>query len=66
MPFDRTARLAILREQAAAYVDVALENITREYPHMPYFIATSPDSYQTHRAFHPAFYGSFDWHSCAR
>jgi hypothetical protein len=31
---------------------------------MPYFIATGPDSYQLHRTLHPAFYGSFDWHSC--
>lgn len=64
MPFDRDERLSILRRQAGTYVDVALENITREYPHMPYFVATSPESYQVHRGFHPAFYGSFDWHSC--
>jgi hypothetical protein len=31
---------------------------------MPYFVATGPDSYQLHRTLHPAFYGSFDWHSC--
>ncbi len=64
MPFDRTTRLTLLSEQAATYVDVALDNITREYPHMPYFIAESPESYQVHRAYHPAFFGSFDWHSC--
>ena len=64
MPFYRADRLAILREQAGTYVDVALANITREYPHMPFFIAESSESYQVHRAFHPAFYGSFDWHSC--
>jgi hypothetical protein len=43
---------------------MSLENIAREYPHFPYFIATGPESYRTHRAFHPAFFGSFDWHSC--
>jgi hypothetical protein len=64
MSFDRDQRLSTLRQQAHTYVDVALENVTREYPHMPYFIAESPESYQVHRAFHPAFYGSFDWHSC--
>ena len=64
MSFDRAERMSILRERAATYVDVALENVTREYPHMPYFIAESADSYKLHREFHPAFYGSFDWHSC--
>ncbi len=64
MPFDQRRRTAILRERAEAYVAVALEGITREYPHMPYFIAAGPDDYRTHRALHPAFYGCFDWHSC--
>jgi hypothetical protein len=64
MPFDRQHRAAILRERAAEYVQVALVNITREYPHMPYFIATGPEDYRTHRELHPAFYGCFDWHSC--
>lgn len=64
MPFDRAARMAALRAASASYVEVALDNITREYPHMPFIVATSPDSYQLHRVSHPAFYGSFDWHSC--
>ncbi len=64
MPYDRSHRLNVLRQRAANYVDAALENITREYPHVPFFIATSPESYQSHRVYHPAFYGSFDWHSC--
>ncbi len=62
--FDRGHRLALLGERANQYLAVAVECITREYPHFPYFIATGPNSYRTHRAFHPAFYGSFDWHSC--
>jgi len=64
MPFDRSTRTAILREHAATYIEVALQNITREYPHMPFIVATGPESYQLHRTLHPAFYGSFDWHSC--
>jgi hypothetical protein len=64
MPFDRAVRMATLRAASASYVEVALDNITREYPHFPFFIATGPESYQMHRALHPAFYGSFDWHSC--
>src|SRR5215216_5005043 len=64
MPFDRDHRVATLRGLAPGYVDVALANITREYPNFPFFIATGPGPYPTHREFHPAFYGSFDWHSC--
>ncbi|HEY7036821.1 MAG TPA: DUF2891 domain-containing protein [Thermomicrobiales bacterium] len=64
MTFDRDHRLALLRERAADYAQVALTNITREYPNMPYFIATGPGPYPTHRDYHPAFYGCFDWHSC--
>ena len=64
MPFDHKRRTGILRERAADYARVALDGITREYPHMPYFIATGPESYRTHRELHPAFYGCFDWHSC--
>lgn len=64
MPFDRSHRLNLLRGQAGRYVEVALANITREYPHATMIFATSPESYQIHRVLHPAFYGSFDWHSC--
>ncbi|TCJ18348.1 DUF2891 domain-containing protein [Rubrobacter taiwanensis] len=64
MTFDRRRREEILRERAAGYVRTALANITREYPHMPYFVATGPGAYPTHRELHPAFYGCFDWHSC--
>jgi hypothetical protein len=62
--FSQQDRRAILSDHATAYIDVALTNLVREYPHMPLFIATGPDSYRTHRELHPAFFGSFDWHSC--
>jgi hypothetical protein len=64
MHFDNQQRIDLLRDQAASYLDVALESATKEYPHFPYFIAAGPDSYRLHRELHPAFYGSFDWHSC--
>lgn len=64
MVFDEPHRTEMARERAADYLRVALDGITREYPHMPYIIATGPESYRTHREFHPAFYGCFDWHSC--
>ena len=64
MTLDHQQRTSILHERAAGYVRVALDNVTREYPHMPYFVATGPGPYPMHRELHPAFYGCFDWHSC--
>ncbi|MGE3796938.1 MAG: DUF2891 domain-containing protein [Thermomicrobiales bacterium] len=64
MTFEREERLSLLKSHAASFVDVAIRTATTEYPHFPYFIATGPESYRTHRDYHPAFYGSFDWHSC--
>lgn len=64
MPFEGADRLAILEARAAQYVEVSLENIVREYPVMPIFIASGPGPYPSHRALHPAFFGCFDWHSC--
>lgn len=64
MTFTAEDRDAMLRHNAGAYLDIALQNIQLEYPHMPWFVATGPESYKTHRELHPAFYGSFDWHSC--
>lgn len=62
--FDRTRRRTLLGERAGTYIELAVTNMLAEYPHMPYFIATGPASYRTHRELHPAFFGSFDWHSC--
>jgi hypothetical protein len=64
MPFDQVQRRSMLRERAREYVEVALANILREYPHMPLFVSAEAGDYRTHRQFHPAFFGSLDWHSC--
>jgi hypothetical protein len=64
MTFDQNRRMEILRENAVRYTETALECITREYPVMPWYIETGPGPYPTHRQTHPAFYASFDWHSC--
>jgi hypothetical protein len=61
---DSEERGALLRNRAAGYVQLALNAITTEYPVMPHFVATGPESYRTHRVMHPAFYGCLDWHSC--
>jgi len=62
--FGREIRHELLQEHATDYVDVAIRNIQREFPHMPYFVATGPGQHPGHRELHPAFFGCFDWHSC--
>lgn len=64
MTFDRQYRHSLLHDRATSYIRVALANVVREFPNMPDFIATGPGPYPSHREFHPAFYGCFDWHSC--
>ncbi len=64
MQLDSDSRRHALTELADPYLGVALKNITREYPVYPWYIATGPGNYPTHREAHPVFYGSFDWHSC--
>lgn len=57
-------RLATLRSIAPDYARVALENIHREYPNHQALGVSEPGQYREPHARHPAFYGSFDWHSC--
>jgi hypothetical protein len=54
---------SIERAVAQAYLDRAVDNVTREFPHMPLHMVEGPGEVMPHRARHPAFYGSFDWHS---
>jgi len=49
---------------AARLAAVALRNIEREYPNHPGHVLDSPADARTPRELHPAFYGSYDWHSC--
>lgn len=64
MAFDRAVRLAMLRERAGGYVETAVRCLGREYPHAAYVMVTGPGPIAGHRERHPAFFGSFDWHSC--
>ncbi|HEX9398238.1 MAG TPA: DUF2891 domain-containing protein [Burkholderiales bacterium] len=50
-------------ELASAFARVALANIEREYPRrVDHLMAAAGDELQP-RKLHPAFYGSYDWHS---
>lgn len=48
---------------AARFAHAALANITREYPRKLDELLTAPPGDLSPRARHPAFYGSYDWHS---
>ena len=61
---DPADRLATLRSVAPDYARVALANIHREYPNHQALGVSEPGQYREPHERHPAFYGSFDWHSC--
>ncbi len=48
---------------AGRFLEVALANVTREYPHRLDHLLAGPQGEHRPRALHPAFYGSYDWHS---
>lgn len=48
---------------AAAFARVALANVVREYPRHVAHLVTRPNEDLSPRKLHPAFYGSYDWHS---
>jgi hypothetical protein len=54
----------LLAAQAASFAEVALANIEREYPNDLRHTMRGEGDRPTPRQAHPAFYGSFDWHSC--
>ena len=54
-------------ELARLFARIALDNIDREFPRHVQHLAVGPDEgpdeERSERARHPAFYGSYDWHS---
>jgi hypothetical protein len=55
----------ILHEQAAAYAEVAVVNIGREFPSLLRHLMSGPGDFPTRPSERtPVFYGSLDWHSC--
>ncbi|HUZ02359.1 MAG TPA: DUF2891 domain-containing protein [Thermomicrobiaceae bacterium] len=57
-------RAELLHDRAPAYARVALDNIRREHPSYVVYVSTGAGVPPAPRRLHPAFYGSFDWHSC--
>jgi hypothetical protein len=50
--------------QASDFARLGLDNVRREYPHYLQHMLNGAADARTPRALHPAFYGSYDWHSC--
>src|SRR5437764_9208328 len=50
-------------QRASAFAKLALTAVTKEYPNKPEHVLAGPDDVKGPRALHPAFYGSYDWHS---
>ena len=56
--------MTTIEEVAGAYAGVAIRNICTEFPHATQHVVRGPDEPSRPRELHPAFHGSFDWHSC--
>ncbi len=55
--------LTMSREQASSFARLALKGIQKEFPHKPGGVLNEEKDVKRPRGMHPAFYGSFDWHS---
>src|SRR5690349_15373263 len=53
----------LTEELASKLARVALANIVRAYPRHIQHLKTSAEEELDQRTLHPAFYGSYDWHS---
>ena len=54
---------ALTRKQASAFARLALKGLGKEYPNKPEHVLAGPADVKGPKALHPAFYGSYDWHS---
>jgi hypothetical protein len=62
VPAAREA-LTMTPEQASAFARLALKGLRKEYPNKPGDVLNGAKDVLAPRAAHPAFYGSYDWHS---
>lgn len=56
--------LQLSEQEARRYAQIALGHVAREYPHKLDHVMGAGDDVKTPSELHPAFFGSFDWHSC--
>jgi hypothetical protein len=55
--------MKLTSEQASSFAQQAIKAIEREYPNKPEHVMNAEADVLGPKALHPAFYGSFDWHS---
>src|SRR3954467_10625181 len=53
----------LTRERASLFARLPLKGISREDPNKPEHTLAGPGDIKGPKALHPAFYGSYDWHS---
>jgi hypothetical protein len=63
-PFMPPPSMTLASECAESFAAIALANVVREFPNKLDHVMGSADDVRRPRELHPAFYGSFDWHSC--
>ncbi len=56
--------LQLTPDRAASFAASALANVVREFPNKMDHVMGAAGDARRPRDVHPAFYGSFDWHSC--
>jgi hypothetical protein len=56
-------QITLSAEQAATFARLALAGIEREFPNKPSNVMATAADVRSPQDMHPAFYGSFDWHS---
>ena len=54
---------ALSSEQRSAFARLALKGLSKEYPNKPEHVMVGPSDVKGPQELHPAFYGSYDWHS---
>ena len=53
----------LTRDKASGFARLALKGLGKEYPNKPEHVMAGPGDVKGPRDLHPAFYGSYDWHS---
>jgi hypothetical protein len=53
-----------IEDVAGEYARMAVANIATEFPHATQHVVREPGEPSRPRELHPAFHGSYDWHSC--
>lgn len=56
--------LRLTKDTASKFTTIALGHVAQEYPNQPMHAMAEDADAKTPRELHPAFFGSYDWHSC--